>query len=159
MATGGRDDELEDMFPGLRITPYQIRRGGTSDYNCIAWAAGEDRRWWEPDEDGIEYWPPGIPREYTVQVYIAAFESLGYTKCEDEGLEAGFEKVAVYAREGEPTHASRQLDDGTWTSKIGKLSEIVHAFEALNGDEYGSPVQILRRVRRPPGTGSMSSPS
>ncbi len=88
------------MFPGLRITSYRIRRGGSSDYNCIAWAAGEDRRWWEPDEDGIEYWPPGVPREYTIAAYIAAFESLGYSRCEDESLEVGFEKVAVYARGG-----------------------------------------------------------
>ncbi len=88
-----------------------------------------------------------VYREYTVEAYIAAFESIGYSKCDDSSLESGFEKVAIYARGGEPTHASRQLDDGIWTSKIGRLPEIDHSFEALDGDEYGSPVQILRRVR------------
>jgi hypothetical protein len=150
MDTSGRDEELEDMFPGLRATPYRICRGGSRFYNCIAWAAGDDRRWWEPDEDGIEYWPPGVAREYTVEAYIAAFESIGYSKCDDNSLESGFEKVAIYAREGEPTHASWQLDDGRWTSKIGRLPEIDHTFEALDGDEYGFPVQILRRARKSP---------
>ena len=145
MDTSGRDAELEDMFPGLRTTPYHIHREETGLYNCIAWAAGDDTRWWEPDEDGIEYWPPAIPREYTIDAYVAAFESLGYAKCDDASPEYGFEKVAVYAKDDEPTHASREFGNGIWTSKLGPLQMISHTFDALNGVRYGSPIQILRR--------------
>jgi hypothetical protein len=31
---------LEDIFPGLRTTAYQVTSPKDSIYNCIAWAAG-----------------------------------------------------------------------------------------------------------------------
>src|ERR1017187_4287391 len=44
-----------------------------SRYNCIAWAAGEQRRRW---------WPPQLPQEeVTKENFIRAFELLGYRRC------------------------------------------------------------------------------
>jgi hypothetical protein len=105
----------EDL-PGLTenncvcTSPYKRR------YNCFAWAAGDDGNWWCP----LAYWPEGVPREDTLEAFVAAFETRGYAECADSSLEDGYEKVALYAvREAGvdvPTHAARQLVDGRWTS-------------------------------------------
>jgi len=33
---------LEQLFPGLQITPYLVTSPRDRKYNCIAWAAGDD---------------------------------------------------------------------------------------------------------------------
>jgi hypothetical protein len=117
-------------------------------YNCIAWAAGDPRRWWEPDEDEDCYWPPDARREYSLDAYVRAFESIGFTRCDSSDWEPGFEKVAIFANETGPTHASRQLSDGKWSSKLGPCEDIEHVLEALAGDEceeYGQVAQILKK--------------
>jgi len=134
-------------FPQLRQTPWAVTSPRTPLYNCIAWAAGDDRHWWEPDAAREYRWPPGVPREYRIEAYIAAFEFLGYDVCEvaDEALDPGHEKVAIYAKDGEVTHAARQLQTGEWTSKCGELEDITHALGGLEGPHYGTPVVIMRR--------------
>jgi hypothetical protein len=63
-------------------------------------------------------------------------------------LEQGQEKIAIYARDGEPTHAARQLEDGSWTSKLGPSVDISHAAtSAVEGSLYGAVVRYMRRVR------------
>ena len=49
--------ELEGTFPGLAADGYLLASPKTHSYNCIAWAAGNASRWWEP---GI-YWPGRRP--------------------------------------------------------------------------------------------------
>jgi len=143
-------EHLEQIFPGLRGAPYEITSPAQPDYNCVAWAAGDDSRWWEPGE--FQYWPEGVSREYTTEAYAEAFKHLGFEECGDARLEEGWEKVAIFATEdGLPAHAPRQLADGRWTSKLGKLQDIVHtALEQVSGQDYGSPIIILRRRRRKP---------
>jgi hypothetical protein len=78
-----------------------------------------------------------------------------YEKCEDGTLEAGFEKIVIYAKGAEPTHAARQLAKGTtpekWTSKLGAEIDVEHDTPAtlVEGtpfqDIYGLPVRFLRR--------------
>jgi hypothetical protein len=124
-------------------SPYDRR------YNCIAWAAGFTDNWWEPDEDGIGYWPPGVPREYSLDAYLWALESVGFERCDSANLEPGFEKVAFFAKATAPTHAARQLANGKWTSKLGPSEDIEHVLDALtghDGHEYGQVVQIMRRA-------------
>lgn len=111
-------------------------------YNGIAWAAGEDDRWWEPDDPrydphiGPKYWPDGVPHRYTVENCVRVFAQLGYTECEGPGQEPGFEKVAIYADDdGDPTHVARQLPSGVWTSKMGTLEDAEHA--TVHGAEGG----------------------
>jgi hypothetical protein len=56
-----------------------------------------------------------------MSAFIQAYKSLGYELCDNSELEAGFEKIAIYATsDGEPTHAARQLSVGLWTSKLGR---------------------------------------
>jgi len=141
--------ELELLFPGLRGTGYRITSQAHADYNCIAWAAGDSERWWEPDEEYLYFWPQEASRQYTVRAYAEAFLCLGFEVCQDGAWEEGIEKVAIFADPyHNPTHAARQLADGTWTSKLGKLEDIRHIeVNHVGGAAYGEPVIFLRRQR------------
>jgi hypothetical protein len=77
---------------------------------------------------------------------VATFTTLGYVPCSGEGPEPGFEKVALFARDGVPTHAARQLLNGRWTSKLGLREDIEHDLHAVSGELYGSVVLFLKRV-------------
>jgi hypothetical protein len=147
---------LEELFPALAGTVYQVTSPRDADYNCIAWAAGERRAWWWPSRDATrEYWPPGVPREPTREAFVAAFASLGYQPCVGEGPEAGYEKVAIFANsQGTPTHAARQLPSGRWSSKLGKAEDIEHALHDLEGALYGFAVVIMRRPLHPDRAGA-----
>lgn len=139
--------QIERAFPTLLNSHYSITSPAETDYNCIAWAAGDMTAWWEPDPQYICFWPDNIPRVYTVEAYIKAFESLGFTQCQDTGYEEDFEKVAIYiALNGKPAHAARQLRSGLWTSKLGNLEDIEHgSLKALEGQIYGMVAVILKR--------------
>ena len=85
--------------------------------------------------------------EVTLVAFIEAFMALSYEKCEDGSLEDGYQKIALFADDSDlPTHAARQLPNGAWTSKLGRLEDIVHdAVEDVSGPTYGAPVQFMRR--------------
>lgn len=142
---------IEQWFPHLTSTGYRVTSPRSPDYNCIAWAADEDSRWWEPDPFGLYYWPESSPREFTVEAYVETFISLGYAPCDSDDLEPGFEKIAIYVNpQGIPTHAAKQMSNGRWTSKLGRSEDIEHSLEGLKNSIYGSVAQVLRR----PATGS-----
>ncbi len=140
---GGED--LEEHFPRLKASAYRATSPESPAYNCIAWAAGDTSRWWWPDAFFVAYWPPGAPREDTVDAVTSACESLGYQECEHADLEAGFEKLAIYADGNRPRHAARQLTGGMWTSKLGQGIDIEHTLEGLESELYGKVVRIMRR--------------
>ena len=114
-------------------------------YNCIAWAAGDSANWWWPQ---LYYWPPGMSKETTVEAFIAAYGTVGYEPCEDETLEEGFEKVAIYVNVlGRPTHAALQLPDGNWTSKLGVGPDGTHPTLQTLRVLYGGIGAVVRRPR------------
>src|SRR5882724_2300466 len=83
-------------------------------YNCIAWAAGDTRKWWWPVDDPGAYWPDGLDKEplnqETLSNFIKAFQSLGYKKCLTPRYEKGVEKIAIFVGSiNTPTHAARSL--------------------------------------------------
>jgi len=138
---------LEETFPGLARGGYLRTSPGDKGYNCIAWAAGDTGKWWWPVPEVKEaFWPPGVAREETLLAFREAFATLGYILGDGEELEPGFEKIAVFAcDQGIPQHATRQLPNGSWTSKLGELEDIEHALHDLEGTEYGSVVLVLKR--------------
>lgn len=138
---------IEALFPRLRETGYQITSPVTNEYNCIAWAAGETDRWWWPDPSGSSYWPEAAPRQETVEAFLIAFSFSGFEPCSSDSFEEGFEKVAIYANaQGQPTHMARQLRNGRWTSKLGKLEDLEHRLDGLDGSTvYGMVAQCLKR--------------
>ena len=128
---------LEMAFPALAAGHYTLTSPAVPDYNCVAWAAGESDRWWWPDPQGLNFWPPEIPRLETIDSFRSAFEALGFAKAHDGQPEPGLEKVALFARGGKPTHMARQLENGRWTSKMGQSEDIEHALRDLEGVLYG----------------------
>src|SRR5438270_518391 len=106
-----------------------------------SWTANVTTDWWWPVGTGKTHWPDGVPRVVTLEAFRAAFATLGYVICPSEELEAGFEKIALFANDqGIPRHAARQLASGRWTSKLGKMEDIDHALRDLEGTLYGSVV-------------------
>ncbi|HVA48041.1 MAG TPA: hypothetical protein VNH11_16850 [Pirellulales bacterium] len=84
----------------------------------------------------------------SVRAFAELYASLGYEGCGDGRFQRGFEKVALFAKDGAPTHAARQLPDARWTSKLGRWEDIAHRLEALTGNEpneYGEIVVFFRR--------------
>jgi hypothetical protein len=139
--------ELERDWPGLAQTQYRVTSKHTGDYNCLAWAIEETDRWWSPLPEDDYYWPEGVPREVSVNAFAKAYETLGFEMCEDGNLEDGFVKLAIYVTlDGRPQHVARQLPSGLWTSKLGRLEDIEHELEGLNGLLYGTVRQFLRRL-------------
>ncbi len=140
----------ESAFPNLNRGEYWVTSPASDRYNCIAWAAGDDTDWWwpDPDPDSNSYWPETVPLEETLASFREAFESLGYRECATAELEPVIEKVAIFTKDGLPTHAARQLPNGNWTSKLGKWQDIEHQFlNALAGSAslYGNVALLLRR--------------
>lgn len=134
-------------FPSLEATGGRLTSPQTPVYNCIAWAAGDQSRWWWPNPGG--YWPPSAPTSIELTSFIQAFATVGYERCADGVVEIGFEKIAIYCIDGKPTHASRQLPSGAWTSKLGRDVDIEHqAVEGLCGPAYGVVAAFMRRSRK-----------
>ena len=132
----------------MATSGYEIVSDASSIYNCIAWAAGDNTDWW--DWHPRAYWPASIPRSPEVDALVQVFAGLGYSICDNAERETGYEKVAIYTKNGRWEHASRQLEDGQWTSKIGEYEDISHPSpEDLTGELYGNVHCIMRRLSFP----------
>jgi len=140
---------MQAPFPNLSETNSRPTSPYDEGYNCIAWAAQDTEYWWWPDAMGQHYWPPNVPREETIEAFVRAYGLQGYEPCAHSAAEPGRQKIAIYADgHGKPTHASRQLPDGWWASKLGQQIDIEHEFAALDGPAYGKVAVILSRPAR-----------
>lgn len=142
---GDREARLDSWFSRLRAGEYEITSNIDFGYNCIAWSADDMAHFWWPVS---HYWPSDIRSELSEQAFAELYASLGYERCRDGTLERGFEKVALFAKDGAPAHAARQLPNGRWSSKLGRWEDIMHDLMALAGDglnEYGDVVSFFRR--------------
>lgn len=144
---------ISAWFPAIGSAGYKITSGIAERYNCIAWAAGDDQQWWEAAEGAGYYWPEGVLDDGSAKALIQLYERLGYEQCGNDGaLVAGIEKIAVYADESGYTHASLQLEDGRWASKLGPYEDIEHeTAECLCGkssNEYGIVHCFMMRLRQ-----------
>ena len=95
---------------------------------------GDDSRWIDPTADYAQR-VESVWNESLIDSVVELFLAAGYELCGDGSLEDRYEKIAIYAKDGEPTHAARQLGDGRWTSKLGKYEDIEHdSLDALYGE-------------------------
>ena len=141
-------NELEAIFPNLRTCRWDITSEPDGEYNCIAWAVGWTNKPWWPND--FAHWPEGVPLEETVDSFVAALGTVGFVQCDDDRVEEGFEKVALFALDGIKKHAARQLTDGQWTSKLGREHDITHAtLKGVEGDIYGAVIMFLKRMHVP----------
>jgi hypothetical protein len=135
-------------FPNLHSEGHTPRSPKSPKYNCIAWAAGDLKRWWWPAL--MYYWPAGTPRANTIEAFVQAFGSIGYVACDDAECgnplyEVAVDRIALYALNGIPKHAARQINATTWTSKMGNDIDLEHTLRGLEGPCYGHVRKILRR--------------
>jgi len=130
-------------FPRLTGRNYWITSEATVRYNCIAWAAGDTSRWWQPGR----YWPSAAnPDDFDIRALELAFASIGFEPSADGRLEPGYEKIALFADSTFYTHAARQLPDGRWTSKLGRSEDIEHETpDDVAGGIYGDVFLFMRR--------------
>jgi hypothetical protein len=142
------DPGWKKSFPNLAnfevLAPSTGKAGTKGAYNCIAHSLRIYTRWvWEgnklSDFDRL-YGQHGFRRIKTL----------------DYRFDARYEKVVLYAKVGptgelDCTHGSRQLTDGTWTSKLGAGPLIRHDTpESVSGPSYGKPVYVYIRPRKQP---------
>jgi hypothetical protein len=133
-------------FPNINADNLEITSPVDPNYNCIAWAAKENFRWWWPDEMGQAYWPSNAPREVTKEAFVKAYATIGFEKCNDSNFEEGYEKIMIYCKNGKPTHAARLIESYKWTSKLGPQYDVSHSYSLLDGDAYGNPELFMKRT-------------
>ena len=143
---------IDRWFPELATAGYEPTSEESINYNCIAWAAGETHRRWDPAPG--YFWPLEILRDDKIETLVTMFESLGFKRLEQFDAQAivyeiGVEKVALYADGSSWTHAARQLSNSRWTSKLGDIEDIQHdrleGFHAVYGDPHC--VMVKRQLR------------
>jgi hypothetical protein len=149
--------DLPPTFPKLQLTLDDVTSSRTPDYNCIAYAAKDETKWWWPTPFWLtamyrlphHHWPQGLPREHppTVENFLRAFEGEGYRRCKSGEHEYGYEKVALYVDVNRtPTHMARELGDGVWHSKLGEEQDIRHyVLDAVENQVYGKPSYYMRK--------------
>jgi hypothetical protein len=139
--------DLRDAFPDLADDNHRVTSPESRAYNCIAWAAGESGRWWQPGR----YWPIPVAAILPGDEGLRqAYATVGFVDCADGDPKAGFEKVALYSDGIDWTHAARQLPSGKWTSKLGNEVDIEHDSPAnLEGTIYGRVFGYMKRSLSP----------
>ena len=136
-----------DRFPQLKTDPnFRLNSPFDQRYNCIAYASNKtDRFLWPALKDGLD-WPSDVPFDDSIPSFIALFEKQEYVQCAGAEYEDKFQKIAIYEKDGKTSHASKQLADGRWVSKMGNLEDIIHSNpESLNGPGYGAVKVIMKR--------------
>lgn len=149
-----KEEILKKVFPGLTSDiHFKITSPYDENYNCIAWAAFHTDYWlWPPGGfrlDGVSfYWPTGVPKDDKLSSFIRMYETYEYTLCDSWELEEGHRKIAIYVKTDgiTVTHASRQLKDGRWTSKLGKENDIQHGNPySIEGIAYGRVGAFMKK--------------
>ncbi len=131
------------QFPNSTIDPFLATSPTTPLYNCIAWAYEDPTRWYWPND--MSFWPENIQREESIDAFIQLFIERGYKVCTTGDLEAGYKKIAIYEKNGVPTHAARQLNDGFWTSKLGMSLDVSHSIFGMRNGDYGDIAVFMKR--------------
>ena len=134
---------IYDSFPNIGDYAAKVTSAPTPTYNCIAWAFGDDRRFWWPG--ARTYWPLRPHSSNALEAFHALFDAWGWQRTESRAYEGGQTKIALYWNNGSPTHAARLLASGKWTSKLGNEHDIMHEIEDLYGPLYGMLYGIFAR--------------
>jgi hypothetical protein len=142
------------LFPNAVLDDNcRITSPQTDDYNCIAWSIHvNDMDIWPGDILSYKVWPINLPREETVENFIEFYKLCGFELCDHPQLENGWEKVALYLKNGIPQHAARQIAVGHWESKLGTDADVQHLnLEVYESDVYGRAQVFFKRRVRPQG--------
>ncbi|WP_420888143.1 DUF7689 domain-containing protein [Bradyrhizobium elkanii] len=132
--------------PNVTASNLTPTSGATDAYNCLAWAVHyQDLPIW-PDPFNVCSWPPDMPRIETIDSIRLFLERVGFQRCQTTDVEAGYEKVAIYADQHGPQHIARQLPSGSWTSKLGVAIDASHSsLSVLEDGSYGNVAMLMKR--------------
>jgi hypothetical protein len=133
------------VFPNSLTEPFEKTSEQTDDYNCIAWAYGINNKKLWPNALGYD-WPRDVPNVPKLESFIILFEKIGFKKCKNGCLKIGYDKIAIYCDiKGEPKHASKQLSDGKWSSKLGRMEDVSHTVFSMSDGFYGNITTYMER--------------
>lgn len=135
-------------FPQLTYdSKFCVTSPVTAVYNCIAWAMGLNDRWVYPEIYIPGHWWPPIPeRNLNPDSLVKAFEYMGFIQCPNGNAEPDFDKVALYKKGANWTHAARILMDNEYHSKMGEAWNIHHSSGNIFEDSvYGKIYTYMKR--------------
>ena len=137
--------EWEKEFPNLGN--WICSSKSTTEYNCVAFAVGDETRRWEPYG---YYWPDDLSQDYSTDTLIKACNKEGFELCKDWTLVKDREKIVIYVNDrGGWEHVARQESDGRWKSKLGDEEDITHENpKSLICADYGTPRICMERARK-----------
>ena len=141
-------ERLRQLFPDIVASCFRVTSPMTVEYNCVAWAVHDNRRWW--DTAPGYFWPHDVQNDWTLATFVRAFEEVGFAECSQGEFESGFERIAILVDDdGDFAHVARQLGLGKWTSKLGDWEDIEHDLSLLQNSTYGRLVSFMRRRLEP----------
>lgn len=135
-------------FPNLRLDDrFRINSPRTSVYNCIAFALGLTDRWVDPSVNIPGHWWPPLQQSdpYSDKSLIEVFEFFGFTECEDNNIEDGYDKVALFGNDDVWKHAAKIVDENLEHSKFGNCWDAYHKPESVFGPVYGYIYTYMKR--------------
>jgi hypothetical protein len=136
--------DIERDFPLLIGKEYELS-DENFNYNCLAYALGDENRWWEPPRMSGRYWPDGFASDTTVATVESILRVSGFTEELEPSATPITHAVAIYAEGNEWTHFAR-FSEGEWSSKLGEGHDVQGVqLEDLEGLVYGKVLKILAR--------------
>ena len=137
--------DIMRTFPSLNESNSEEKSEYDFNYNCLAFALGDNSNWWEPLEQFGFYWPPGFAHDVSIETVTAIIKLHGFVVGLQPNITPLADSIAIYAKGDEWTHFAK-FTNGKWASKIGEDNDIIHSsLELLEGDLYGKVVTILSR--------------
>ena len=137
-------EAVERDFPMLHGFDYRLSDEDINN-NCLGFALGDEKNWWEPPGGSGQYWPPGFPDDCTVETVEAIIRLHGFTVEIDPDIHPTNNAIAIYAKGSEWTHFAC-FREGEWKCKLGVGNDVEGILlNHLEVSEYGKVVKILCR--------------
>ena len=137
-------EDVEADFPALKSGNYELS-DQDFNFNCLAYALGDQTNWWEPPRGSGRYWPAGFPADVTIQTAESIIRTHGFTAELDAAIEPDTD--AMYGQGHECTHFAK-FARGVWSSKLGEGHDAVRfRLQDLEGSLYGRAVRVLSRPK------------
>ncbi len=147
---------VKDELPNLNSNHVEWDSASlpSEDYNCMGMAVGVLRWWQPPDAPGLvtnprDYWPKSVEGDSLhVDAFVEAAKTCGFIPCENPDWDPLFEKIVLFHKLGEFTHAAVQISPDLWKSKFGNLSNFTYSLHEISGcNEYGDGRRYMKRAR------------
>ena len=162
-------DTCIGYFPDLEFDGnFIVNSDPNFFYNCIGFAIGYEDIWVAPSQRRSIpwfWWPDTVPFDDQPESLVDTFHYFGFEVCPDDDPEEGYDKVALYSKDGHWKHAARIIGENLYHSKLGEAYDILHrGGDVLDRatkaeDSYGVPFLFMRRkiedktvlaIKRPP---------